>query len=155
MRSLALLASLTLSACTRPHLKSGQQHLRPVAPSGYAMVSIPAGSFTMGSPSSEEGRFTDETEHQVSLSKGFWMGKTEVTQRLWRAVMGSNPSAEEYKGVSLRGDRLPVQNVDWCDAVAFANKLSSRDGLSAAYSGVDQCDTSAGTSVRWDRTSDG
>ena len=124
-------------------------------PSGYAMVGIPAGSFTMGSPASEEGRFSDETEHRVTLSKGFWMGKTEVTQGLWRAVMGSNPSVEEYKGVSLLGDGLPVQNVSWCDAVAFANKLSSRDGLSAAYSGVDQCNTSKGTSVRWERSSDG
>ena len=45
--------------------------------------------------------------------------------------------------------------MDWCDAVGFANTLSARDGLRAAYSGVDQCKSSAGTSVRWDRSSDG
>ena len=123
--------------------------------SGYAMVGIPAGSFTMGSPSSEKGRDDDETQHRVTFTKGFLMGKTEVTQGLWRSAMGSNPSVKDYKGVSLVGDSLPVQNVDWCDAVAFANKLSARDGLSAAYSGVDQCKTSKGISVDWDRSSDG
>ncbi len=123
--------------------------------SGYGMVGIPAGSFLMGSPSSESGRDADETQHQVTLTRGFLMGKTEVTQGLWSSVMGSNPSAPDYKGVSLLGDSLPVQNVDWCDAVAFANKLSAKDGLRAAYTGVDQCKVSKGTSVAWDRSSDG
>ena len=123
--------------------------------SGYAMVGISAGSFTMGSPGSEKGRDDDETQHRVTLTQGFLMGKTEVSQGLWRSVMGSNPSTKDYKGVSLVGDSLPVQNVDWCDAVAFANKLSARDGLGAAYTGVDQCKTSKGTSVNWDRSSDG
>ena len=123
-------------------------------PAGYAMVAVPAGSFTMGSPSSEKGRDDDETQHRVTLTQGFLMGKTEVTQGLWRTVMGSNPSEKEYKGVSLQGDSLPVQNVSWCDAVAFANKMSAKDGLGAAYTGVDQC-KSKGTSVSWDRSSDG
>ncbi len=121
-------------------------------PSGYTMVGIPAGTFTMGSPSAEKGRDDDETEHPVTLSKGYWMGKTEVTQGLWQSVMGSNPSAPAHEGVSLVGDRLPVQKVSWCDAVAFANQLSARDGLGAAYTGVDQCEASMGTSVTWDRT---
>jgi formylglycine-generating enzyme required for sulfatase activity len=82
-------------------------------PSGYAMVRIAPGSFTMGSPASEDGREDDETQHDVTLTKGFLMGKTEVTQELWRSVMGGNPSESEYNGVALVGDRLPVQNVDW------------------------------------------
>ena len=48
----------------------------------------PAGTFTMGSPSTEEGRWDDEVQHRVTLTKGFWMGETEVTQGLWKKVMG-------------------------------------------------------------------
>ncbi len=48
----------------------------------------PAGSFTMGSPMSEEGRFDDEKQHEVTLTKGFWMGQTEVTQGQWKKIMG-------------------------------------------------------------------
>ena len=151
-------------------------------PSGYEMVGIAAGSFTMGSLSSEKGRQDDETEHRVTLTRGFWMGKTEVTQELWRAVMGrvvrsatigtssvsvkvkastrpspgaNIPFKKAYEGVSLLGDRLPVQNVSWCDAVAFANLLSARDGLSEAYSGVEQCHETEGASVSWDTSTDG
>ena len=157
MRTCALLSLLFLSpACNHKVPRTGDGGPPEwIGNSGYAMVSIPAGSFTMGSPSSENGREDDERQHEVTLTKGFLMGKTEVTQGLWQSIMGSNPSTKDYKGVSLVGDSLPVQNVDWCDAVAFANKLSARDGLSAAYSGVDQCKTSSGTSVRWDRSSDG
>jgi len=102
-------------------------------PLDYAMVEIPAGSFTMGSPASEDGRDDDETQHPVTLTRGFWLGKTEVTQGLWASVMGDNPSEAEYKGVSLLGDELPVQNVSWLDAVKFANALSAREGLEACY----------------------
>ena len=104
-----------------------------VGPSDYPMVSIPAGRFTMGSRSSEKDRDDDEAQHEVTISQGFSMGAVEVTQGLWEAVMGSNPSSEEYKGVSLVGDDLPVQNVRWLDAVRFANALSKREGLEACY----------------------
>ena len=122
---------------------------------GYPMVWVPAGSFVMGSPDGEVGRQADEGPRSVTLSRGFWMGATEVTQGLWRAVMGSDPSAARYKGVPLRGDALPVQRVSWCDAVAFANRMSAREGLRAAYAGVDGCAASAGASVVWDRGSPG
>jgi formylglycine-generating enzyme required for sulfatase activity len=88
----------------------------------------------MGLPEGEVGRSYDETQHPVTLSAGFWMGKVEVTQKLWTATMGSNPSVEEYKGVALLGENYPVQGVSWCDAVAFANVLSAKEGLKAAYS---------------------
>ena len=58
---------------------------------GIEMVSIPAGTFTMGSPTSEPNRLADETQHQVTLS-GFKMGKYQVTQDLYQAVTGTNPS---------------------------------------------------------------
>jgi formylglycine-generating enzyme required for sulfatase activity len=121
----------------------------------YPMVQVPAGTFVMGSPGDEAGRYIDEVQHWVTLSRGIWMGTTEVTQGLWRAVMGSNPSTAEYEGVSLVGATLPAQTVSWCEAVAFANRLSAREGLPAAYRGVDQCEASEGTSVVWDRSSAG
>ena len=53
---------------------------------------IPPGSFLMGSPEEENGRYDDETPHQVNLSQGYWLADTACTQALWQAVMGNNPS---------------------------------------------------------------
>jgi formylglycine-generating enzyme required for sulfatase activity len=114
----------------------------------YPMVRIPAGTFTMGSPAAEEGRYDDEQQHEVTLTRAYLMGRTEVTQGLWRSVMGSNPSSQ-------RGDDHPVTDLSWCDAVAFANRLSAREGLPLAYQGVDQCASSEGQSVAWDQSSAG
>jgi formylglycine-generating enzyme required for sulfatase activity len=77
----------------------------------------PAGSFTMGSPSAEDGRSDDEKQVKVTLTKGFWMAKTELTQAQWTAIMGNNPS-------NLNGDDLPVENVSWDDAQAFIKKVN-------------------------------
>jgi formylglycine-generating enzyme required for sulfatase activity len=76
---------------------------------GIAFRWCPAGTFTMGSPTLEVGRNTDEVEHQVTLTKGFWMSETEVTQAQWVAVMGSNPSY--FTGDTSR----PVEQVSWDD----------------------------------------
>jgi formylglycine-generating enzyme required for sulfatase activity len=115
---------------------------------GMKFVSIAAGSFQMGSPSSEKGHQSDETQHRVKLSKSFLMATTEVTQKQWRSVMGSNPSEKDYKGVSLIGNTLPVQNVSWEDAVKFANALSKKEGLRAAY-------RISGKSVSWNKSANG
>ena len=77
----------------------------------------PAGSFTMGSPAAEDGHSSDENQVSVTLSKAFWMAKTEVTQAQWRAVMGNNPS-------SFNGDDLPVESVSWDDAQKFIKKVN-------------------------------
>ena len=61
-------------------------------------VRVPAGSFVMGSPEDEEGRRSNEVQHEVRISRGFWMGKYEVTQGEWEAVMGANPSEEKFGG---------------------------------------------------------
>ncbi len=71
----------------------------------------------MGSPASEAGRWNDETRHRVTLTKGFWIGKYEVTQKQWKAMMGSNPS-------NSKGDDLPVENVSWNDCQEFVGKLN-------------------------------
>ena len=76
----------------------------------------------MGSPSNEKDRDSDETQHRVTLSKGFYLQTTEVTQAQWKAVMGSsNPS-------HFKGDDLPVEQVSWNDAQDFIQKLNAKEG---------------------------
>lgn len=85
-------------------------------------VLIPAGSFNMGSPDSEEERDSDEGPiRRVQISKSFYMGKFEVTQAQYQAVMGSNPS-------KFKGDNLPVEQVSWNDTTEFCRKLSQKEG---------------------------
>ncbi len=90
------------------------------------MVLIPAGTFLMGSPRDESGRSNDETQHEVTISKDFWMSQYEVTQAEYEAVMGTNPSY-------FRGDSLPVECVSWYDVIEYCNKMSEREGLTPAY----------------------
>jgi formylglycine-generating enzyme required for sulfatase activity len=92
---------------------------------GYAvptnLVVIPAGSFVMGSPASEPARWSDETQHTVTLTKGFCMGKFEVTQAEYLAVMGNNPSY-------CTGDlSRPVERVSWHDATNYCAQLTARE----------------------------
>jgi formylglycine-generating enzyme required for sulfatase activity len=92
----------------------------PAGAKPLEMVLIPAGTFTMGSPESEPGRSSNEgPQHQVTISKPFYLGKYELTQAQWSAVMGSNPA--EGHGV---GDNYPVYNVSWNDCQAFIEKLN-------------------------------
>ena len=84
----------------------------------YAFRWCPPGTFMMGSPTSEEGRFANETQHQVTLSRGFWMLETEVTQNMWESVMGNNPS-------EVKGTKLPVNTVSWNDCQEYITKLNT------------------------------
>ncbi|RLS85952.1 MAG: hypothetical protein DWI06_00800 [Planctomycetota bacterium] len=83
------------------------------------MVLIPAGKFMMGSPASEKGRSKVETQHEVTLTKPYYMGKYEVTQEQWEAVMGKNPS-------ETKGGKLPVTDVSWDDCQDFIKKLNAK-----------------------------
>ncbi len=83
------------------------------------MIYVGSGEFMMGSPTSEDGRYDDETQHQVTLTKGFWLGKYEVTQEQWQSVMGENPSY-------FKGARNPVENVSWEDCQKFIEKVNAR-----------------------------
>ena len=85
------------------------------------MVQVPGGKFTMGSPSSEEGRASDESpQHEVTVPE-FFMSKYQVTQAQYEAIMGSNPA-------SFKGANRPVERVSWDDAVEFCKKLSQETG---------------------------
>jgi len=90
------------------------------------MVSIPAGSFIMGSPSSEPNRGSGEDQHSVTLTSGYNMGKYQVTQKQFMEITGSDPS-------NFKGDNRPVE-ITWYEAIVFCNKLSIMEGLIPAYS---------------------
>ncbi|WP_207691606.1 SUMF1/EgtB/PvdO family nonheme iron enzyme [Desulfonema limicola] len=91
---------------------------------GMKFVYIEPGSFMMGSPENEPGRDSDETRHRVTLTKGFYMQTTEVTQGQWRAVMGSSPSY--FKNC---GDNCPVETVSWEYVQEFIKKLNRKEGI--------------------------
>ena len=85
------------------------------------MVYVEGGTFTMGATSEQqEPGYNEKPTHRVSLSS-FYIGKYEVTQALWKAVMGSNPS-------NWKGDNLPVENVSWNDCQTFLRKLNAMTG---------------------------
>jgi formylglycine-generating enzyme required for sulfatase activity len=121
----------------------------PRPPAG--MVAIPAGTFAMGSPSEELWRVSDETQHQVTLTKPLYVSACEVTQSEWQAMMGWNES-------SVRGARKPVEQVTWYDAVSYCNKRSTADGYTPAYTITDAIydgNHTMSATVIWDRAANG
>ena len=98
------------------------------------LVRIPAGTFMMGSPADERGRWSNEDLHQVTLTQDYYLGKYEVTQRQWQAVMGTNPS-----NFSSCGLDCPVERVSWnaicggttgstCTSESFIGRLNAHLG---------------------------
>ena len=88
---------------------------------GMKFVWIPPGTFLMGSPKEEKEREDNETQHKVTLTKGFYMGVYTVTQEEWQEVMGNNFS--KFKGEK----NLPVEQVSWNDCQEFVKKLREKD----------------------------
>ena len=88
---------------------------------GMTFKYIPPGTFTMGSAPDELGRDNDETQHQVTLTQGFYMQTTGITQGQWKAVMGSNPSY-----FTSCGNNCPVELVSWDDVQTFISKMNQR-----------------------------
>jgi formylglycine-generating enzyme required for sulfatase activity len=87
-------------------------------------VLIPAGAFTMGAPPSESRTPAEallERPHRVTITKPFYMGKYELTQAQYEAIMGANPSV-------TKGPSMPVHNVSWQNAHDFCEKMSARVG---------------------------
>ena len=89
---------------------------------GMEMIEIPAGTFTMGSPVGEKDREANEEQVAVTLTKSFWLGKTEITQGQWQAVMGTEPWVG--KDDVLTDKDCPASYVDWHEATAFCQKLT-------------------------------
>jgi len=81
---------------------------------------IVPGRFLMGSPKDEVGRSDNETQHQVTLSKGYWLADTACTQALWQAVMSENPSRFDDD------PQNPVERVSWDDCQMFIEKLNKQ-----------------------------
>lgn len=83
------------------------------------------GSFLMGSPVGETGRADEENQHLVKLTRGYWLADTPVTQALWEATTGTNPS-------HFKGANNPVESVSWDDCQEFIQRLNERvEGLHA------------------------
>ena len=89
---------------------------------GMELIELPAGTFTMGSPAGEKERGNNEGQVAVTLTKPFWLGKTEVTQGQFKKVMGTEP----WKGKDnvQAGKDNAASCVDWNDATAFCQKLT-------------------------------
>ena len=91
------------------------------------MVWIPPGTFVMGSPASEALRGSDETQHTVTLTKGFYMGKYAVTQGEYLALMGSNPSYFTPGNGYSQDLSRPVETVTWYNATIYCAQLTQRE----------------------------
>ena len=105
--------------CFKVEVNSGKFTVNGVS---FEMVRVEGGTFRMGATSEQKDEAWDREKpvHSVTLS-GYYIGKTEVTQVLWEAVMGINPSR-------FKGDYLPVENVSWDDCQEFIRKLNSMTG---------------------------
>mgnify|MGYP002769006573 FL=1 len=111
-----------------PSVASGSNAISIPVKDGISieMVKVEAGTFMMGATSEMKDSYDDPDSdekpvHQVTLTNDYYMGKYEVTQALWQAVMGSNPS-------NFKGDNLPVETVSWNDCQEFISKLNSLTG---------------------------
>ena len=94
-------------------------------------VLIPSGSFVMGSPNNELERDNDEgPQHEVTITRSFYMQRHEVTQGEWEVLMENNPSYFSFSGDGFEcGSDCPVEQVNWFDALRYANALSTEHNL--------------------------
>jgi formylglycine-generating enzyme required for sulfatase activity len=115
---------------THAAVRAGELRVLRIGGVGFRLRAIPAGTFLMGSPSGEAGRFWDEgPQREVQLTRGYWMTETEITQKQYQAIVGVNPST-----FLSCGGNCPVERVSWSDAARFANRLSEKQGLERCFS---------------------
>ena len=118
--------------------KAGERMVKTVNGIEYAFRWCPAGEFLMGSPFSEPYRNDNETQHSVTLTRGFWMLETEVTQAMWKSVMGTSISQQRDKAntpwpLSGEGSDYPMYFVSWEECRSFCEKLSEKLGLTVSF----------------------
>jgi len=106
--------------------KAGDRMVVKIKDVEYPFRWCPPGTFVMGSPVGEASRNNNERQHEVTLTRGFWLLETEVTQLMWESVMGNNPSR-------FKGEKRPVEQVTWHDSQEYVEKLNT---LLADTSGV-------------------
>ncbi len=113
-----LIAAIRKAKPTRKAPAAGETKVN--SKDGLTYVWIPPGTFQMGcSPGDSECSGNEKPAHKVTITKGFWMGQTEVTQAAYPRVMGMNPS-------HFRGERLPVDTVTWQDASTYCTAVGMR-----------------------------
>jgi formylglycine-generating enzyme required for sulfatase activity len=151
LRSTALLAFIVFGVLVTYTFSASAQSapaatLRSTIPNSsveLTMKWIPAGTFMMGSPANEAGRWDDEgPRHSVTLTRGFYMGIYPVTQEQYAAVMvgnanGLNAYPSHFSSAPAAGEvqaRRPVEQVSWYDALVFCNRLSILEGRTPVYS---------------------
>ncbi len=145
----ALAAGLTFGAVYR----TGDYLMIVNIPDNFTYC--PPGTFQMGSPTDEMCRESDELRHSVTLTIGFIIQKTEVTQSQWVDVFGTNPSY-------FNGDDRPVEQITWYDACIYCNHISINEGLTPCYY-TDETHTTVfdgtppvtGGTVYWDQSANG
>ena len=143
---------LTVRAEELATYKAGGRRVWTVDGIDYAFRWCPPGTFMMGSPSNEAGRDNDEKQHEVTLTHGFWMLETEVTQAMWQSVMGDkmnengdkmnengdkkneNGDKKNENGdkKNEKGSQDPVDHVSWMECDEFCRKLASKLGMTVS-----------------------
>ena len=108
-----------------PLVVDGTPTSHTVSSISMEMIFCPPGTFTMGSPTSETGRGGDETQHQVTLTNGFYLGKYEVTQAQYQTVMNGNSEGLNADPSQFKGSNRPVEKASWEDAQIFLTRLNS------------------------------
>ncbi len=125
MRWFGLILALATISCAVRVLASPPQLGRnfTLSAAGLEMVWIAPGVFLLGSPDDESNRGTDEgPQTRVTITRGYWIAKTEVTQAQWRAVMNTQPSR-------FKGANLPVEQVSWNEVMEFGRRVTERERI--------------------------
>jgi len=112
---------------------AGERKIWTLGGTEFPMRWIPAGRFLMGAKKDAATDKDEEPQHEVTITRGFWMGETPVTRRQYQSVIGIDPTQ-----LRLAGQDSPVESVSWSNAAAFTNELNALEGLSGCFTGSDE-----------------